>query len=162
MTTPSHRLKQKAQRLGISEEVVACALALLSQNKNLVNAIDHSVEMDDYIYRAVIRQFSIRRRKQAEIDMDHSDATVWLNAEKELSVVSREELYADPFYRSVLPLLNKVFIDEPILRLYADEALAVVQMLAEFKRRHRATSVTEVMVKRCSAEIEEAYNSNAA
>jgi hypothetical protein len=42
---------------------------------------------------------------------------------------------------------------EPILRLHAEEASAVVLELADFKRRHRATSLTEVIVKRCSAEI---------
>lgn len=156
MIAPSLRYQQKAFELGLPEEIIACAITLLSQNKNLVNAIDHKVEMDDYIYRSIIRQSSERRRQQAEKEVNHSDPFIRVKAEKELSVLSKEELLTDPFYRAVLPLLIKIFATEPILKLYADEASAMVLELADFKRRHRATSVTEVIVKRCSAEIEEA------
>ena len=48
----------------------------------------------------------------------------------------------------------KTLHHEPILRLHAEEASTIVLELADFKRRHRATSLTEVIVKRCSAEIE--------
>jgi hypothetical protein len=156
MTEPSALLsssiRRKATELGVSEEIIACALHIIYQNKDLVNAIDNSVEMDDYIYRYVIRHFTSKRKQRAAADLYNADDETRLHAERDLSVVSREELASDPFYRAVLPLINKA-IDEPVLRLHAEEASAIVLELADFKRRHRATSLTEVIVKNCSGEI---------
>ena len=146
----------KARDLGISEEIISCALNLIYQNRNLVNAIDNRVEMDDYIYRAVLKQAVERRKQKAEADVNHPDAQVRANAEKDLSLIRREELVTDPFYRAVLPLITKVVVNEPVLRLHAEEASAMVLGLADFKRKHRATSLTEVIVKRCAAEMEDA------
>jgi hypothetical protein len=153
LSLQQNSVQKKAHELGISEDIIACALDMLSRNRDLVNAIDHRVEMDDYIYQAVIRQSTDKRKRKAEQDFEATDETIQMQAEKELSVLSREELTSDPFYRAVLPLLIKVMNHEPILRLHAEEASAVVLELADFKRRHRATSLTEVIVKRCSAEI---------
>ena len=144
----------KARELGISEEIITCALDLIYQNRNFVNAIDNRVEMDDYIYRAVLKQAVGRRKQKAEANLDHPDESVKTNAEKDLSLLQREELVTDPFYRAVLPLITKVVVNEPVLRLHAEEASAMVLELAEFKRRHRATSLTEIIVKRCVAEME--------
>jgi hypothetical protein len=146
--------KLKAQELGISEEIISCALNLIYQNRNLVNAIDNRVEMDDYIYRAVLKQTVDKRKQKAEADLDHPDASTRVKAQKDLSFLRREELVTDPFYRAVLPLIIKVVANEPILRLHAEEASAMVLELADFKRKHRATSVTEIIVKRCVAEME--------
>ncbi|HYK56191.1 MAG TPA: hypothetical protein VEV15_06900 [Flavisolibacter sp.] len=145
----------KAQELGISEEILSCALHLIYQNRNLVNAIDNRVEMDDYIYRAVLKQAVDKRRQKAEEDLYHPNEGIQLKAEKDLSLLSREELVTDPFYRAVLPLIAKVVINEPILRLHAEEASAMVLELADFKRRHRATSFTEIIVKHCALQTED-------
>jgi hypothetical protein len=145
----------KARELGISEEILSCALHLIYQNRNLVNAIDNRVEMDDYIYRAVLKQAVDRRRQKAEEDLYHPNEGIQLKAQKDLSLLSREELVTDPFYRAVLPLIAKVVINEPILRLHAEEASAMVLELADFKRRYRATSFTEIIVKRCALQTED-------
>jgi hypothetical protein len=149
------QVKAKALELGIAEDIILCALDILFRNKNLVNAIDNATEMDDYIYRAIIKQTTDKRRKQAEIDLASDDPAIHGPAEKALSILTREELTTDPYYRAVLPLLVKVVGHEPILRLYADEAVAIVLELADFKRRHRATSITEIIVTKCSSEIGE-------
>jgi hypothetical protein len=157
-SVPFHAsLQQKASELGISGEIFSCALDLLSRNRNLVNAIDHRVEMDDYIYQAIIRQSIEKRRAIAENDLSTEDEELQEKASKDLAVLSREELTTDPFFRAVLPLLMKVVNGGPILRLYAEEASTIVIELADFKRRHRATSFTEVIVKRCGPEIEGLY-----
>lgn len=145
----------KAQELGISEEILSCALHLIYQNRNLVNAIDNRVEMDDYIYRAILKQAVDKRKQKAEEDLYHQNESIQLKAEKDLSLLSREQLVTDPFYRAVLPLIAKVVINEPILRLHAEEASAMVLELADFKRRHRATSFTEIIVKRCVLQPED-------
>lgn len=145
----------KAQELGISEEILSCALHLIYQNRNLVNAIDNRVEMDDYIYRAILKQAVDKRKQKAEEDLYHHNESIQLKAEKDLSLLSREQLVTDPFYRAVLPLIAKVVINEPILRLHAEEASAMVLELADFKRRHRATSFTEIIVKRCVLQPED-------
>src|SRR6478609_4838500 len=90
-------VQKKAHELGISEDIIACALDMLSKNRDLVNAIDHRVEMDDYIYQAIIRQSADKRKRKAEQDFEAADETIQLQAEKELSVLSREELTSDPF-----------------------------------------------------------------
>ncbi|MFL5789207.1 MAG: hypothetical protein ACJ748_14200 [Flavisolibacter sp.] len=146
--------RAKAKELGISEKVISCALDILYRNKNLVNAIDNSAEMDEYIYRAIIKQSTDNRKRQAEIDLGDPDPSLVQQAEKDLSILSREELTTDPYYRAVLPIIVKVVANEPILRLHADEAVAIVLELADFKRRFRATSITEVIVTKCSAELE--------
>jgi hypothetical protein len=151
--------KAKALELGISEKVISCALDILYKNKNLVNAIDNSVEMDEYIYRAIIKQSTDNRKKQAVIDINSQDEKLIHQAERDLSILSREELTTDPYYRAVLPIIVKVVSNEPILRLHADEAVAIILELADFKRRYRATSITEVIVTKCSAEIEGSANS---
>jgi hypothetical protein len=143
----------KARQLGIAEEIISCALDLISRNRNRVNAMDHGAEMDDYIYQAIIRQSIARRKQLAEDNLYADDPSVRMLAEKDLQVLSREELTTDPFYRAVLPLMIKVVGQQPILRLYAEESSAIVLELADFKRRHRAISFTEVIVRHCGEEI---------
>ncbi len=148
------QIRAKAQELGLREEIFSCALQMISQNRNLVNAIDHSSEMDDYIYQAIIRESIEKRKREAEENIFSGDPELQRAATKDLAILSREELTTDPFYRAVLPLLVKVVGQhQPILRGYAEEASAIVLELADFKRRHRSISFTEVIVKRCSAEI---------
>jgi hypothetical protein len=155
-----NQVKAKAKELGVSERVISCALEILYRNKNLVNAIDNSTEMDDYIYRSIIKQSTDIRKKHAEEDLESNDEVARLHAEKDLSILSREELTTDPYYRAVLPIIVKVLVNEPILRLHADEAVAIVLELADFKRRHRATSITEIIVTRCSAEMDGSDSEN--
>lgn len=145
--------KEKAVQLGISEEILTCALDILFQNRNLVNAIDNKVEMDDYIYRAILKQAFSQYKEQAQLALEDGDVSERLQAEKELSVISREELVTDPFYRAVLPLLIKVVSPDPILRMHAELTSSIVLDLADFKRKHRTTSVTEVFVRHCAAEL---------
>lgn len=148
------RVREKAQELGISPEIIASALHIICQNRNMINALDHSVEMDDYIYRSILRQAFEKRKAKAEADIYADDPDTQIAAEKDLKMLKREELTSDAFYRAVLPLMVKVLNNEPVLRLHAEEASAIVLELADFKRRHRATSLTEVIVKKCGAEIE--------
>ena len=148
------RVRNKALELGISADIVASALHIICRNRNLVNAIDHAVEMDDYIYRSVLSKAFEKRKARAEADLYKDDSSIQAEAQKDLKLLSREELGSDAFYRAVLPLIVKTLHHEPILRLHAEEASSIVLELADFKRRHRATSLTEVIVKRCSAEIE--------
>lgn len=148
------RLKGKALELGISENIITCALDIIGQSRNLVNALDNSVEMDEYIYRNILREAFEKRKQRAEADLDSGGWPVQSEAQKDLSILSREELATDPFYRAVLPLITKVLVHEPVLRLHAEEASAIVLELADLKRRFRATSLTEIIVKRCSEEIE--------
>ena len=148
------QVKAKAKELGVSERVISCAFNILFKNKNLVNAIDNSTEMDDYIYRAIIKESTDIRKKHAEEDLYGEDDRLRQLAERDLSILSREELTTDPYYRAVLPIIVKVLVNEPILRLHADEAVAIVLELADFKRRHRATSITEIIVTKCSAEMD--------
>jgi len=155
-TFQQHHPGLRAAELGLSEDILACALNMIEQNRNLVNAMDNSVEMDDYIYRAVIKQATEKRKQKAEAALYSADKSTRANAEKDLKVMSREELTTDPFYRAVLPLMVKVLRNEPILRLHAEEASAIVLQLAEFKRRHRATSVTEVIVKHFTTQMDDA------
>ena len=143
----------KARELGISEDIITCALHMIYQNRHLVNAIDNCVEMDDYIYQAVLKQAVARRKQKAETNLLHTDAEVRAGAEKDLWLLSREELVTNPFYRAVLPLIVKVVLNEPILRLHAEEASAMVLELADAKRRHRTTSLTEIIVRRYAAEL---------
>ena len=155
-----NKVKAKAKELGVSERVISCAFNILFRNKNLVNAIDNSTEMDDYIYRAIIKESTDIRKRQAEEDLYSDDPTLRQQAERDLSILSREELTTDPYYRAVLPIIVKVLVNEPILRLHADESVAIVLELADFKRRHRATSITEVIVTKCSAEIDSSSDSD--
>lgn len=150
-----HRLHNKAAELGISSEVISCALHILRQNRNLVNAIDNSVEMDDYIYRAILKQAFARRMSLAESDLYSDDETRQNAAQKDLRILEREELTSDAFYRAVLPLMVRTLQPDPIRRLHAEEASAIVMELADCKRRFRATSITEIIVKNCSSEIQE-------
>jgi hypothetical protein len=140
----------------ISEEIITCALNIIYQNRNLVNAIDNKVEMDDYIYRAVLKQSFEKARLQTEAALHEGNAVEKQKAEKDLAVLSREELVTDPFYRAVLPLLVKVVTNEPILRFHADVASNIILSLADFKRSHRATSVTEIIVKQYAVQMNEA------
>ena len=152
-----NRVRAKAQELGLSEEFMAYALEILYQNRDLVNAIDNQAEMDEHIYRSIIKTSTDRRRKQAEKDLHNADDTVRVQAEKDLSYLSREEIMADPYYRAVLPVIVKVVANDPILRLHVEEAAVIVLELADFKRRHRAMSVTEVLVTKCTAELDGLY-----
>jgi len=147
-------LNQKAIELGISSEIISCALHILSQNRNLVNAIDNGVEMDDYIYRAILKQAFDKRLANAERDIYSSEEEKQVTAERDLKILEREEITSDAFYRAVLPLMVKTLHHEPIRRLHAEEASTIVMQLADCKRRFRATTLTEVIVKKCSAEIQ--------
>ena len=147
-------IDRKASELGISSDIINCALNIIWQNRNLVNAIDNSVEMDDYIYRAILTQAFERRQARAERDVYSDDEAIQSAAEKDLQILKREELTSDAFYRAVLPLMVKTLNQEPIRRLHAEEASSIVMELADFKRRFRATSLTEIIVRNCSSEIE--------
>ncbi|MBO9681488.1 MAG: hypothetical protein J7502_02245 [Flavisolibacter sp.] len=149
-----HQIHSKATELGISSEIISCALNILSQNRNLVNAIDNGVEMDDYIYRAILRQAFDKRMADAERDFYSFDEEKQSAAERDLKILEREELTSDAFYRAVLPLMVKTLQHEPIRRLHAEAASTIVMQLADWKRRFRATTLTEVIVKKFSGEIE--------
>lgn len=149
------QVKAKSEELGISEEIVTLALYIIHQNKELVNAMDNRTEMDEYIYRAVIKSSTERRKQAATLGLESDDDEVRSQSEKDLSVLSREELTTDPYYRAILPVIAKVVAHEAILRLHADEAADIVLKLADFKRRFRATSVTEIIIKQCRAELSE-------
>lgn len=142
--------------LEIPKEIISCALNIIYQNRNFVNAIDNKAEMDDYIYQAVLKQAFQKARLQTEASLHEGNAIDRQKAEKDLAVLSREELVTDPFYRAVLPLLVKVVTNEPILRFHADVASDIILSLADFKRRHRATSVTEIIVKQYVVQTNEA------
>jgi hypothetical protein len=150
----SHQIQHKATELGISSEIISCALSILSQNRNLVNAIDNGVEMDDYIYRAILRQAFDKRMANAEKDFYSYDEEKQRSAERDLKILAREELTSDAFYRAVLPLMVKTLQHEPIRRLHAEEASTIVMQLADCKRKFRAISLTEVIVRKFSVEIE--------
>jgi len=155
MTIQSNQLIQnKALELGVSTEVVACSLDIISQNRNLVNAIDNGTEMDDYIYRAVLKQAFEKRRARAERDVYSDDVKIQRAAQEDLRVLERGELTSDAFYRAVLPLIVKTLHHEPIRRLHAEEASSIVLELADCKRRFRSTSLTEIIVKKCIIEME--------
>jgi hypothetical protein len=147
-------IHDKSIELGISSEIIACALNILSQSRNLVNAIDNGVEIDDYIYRDILKQAFDKRMAGAERDIYSPDETRQRAAERDLRVLEREELTSDAFYRAVLPLMVKTLHHQPIRRLHAEEASSIVMQLAECKRRFRAATLTELIVKKCSAEIE--------
>ena len=158
MTNPTtFSIQAKALELGISEDRMMIALNIISQNKNLVNAMDNSVEMDDYIYRAILKDAFQKRKQKAETELYSDDVLLQIDAQKDLTVLSREEIGSDPYYRAVLPLIAKVVVNESILRLHAEEASTIILQLADFKRKHRATSLTEIIVKRCAAEIDQFY-----
>lgn len=147
-------VQDKSAELGISSEIISCALKILSQSRNLVNAIDNGVEMDDYIYRAILKQAFDKRMASAERDVYSIDEDRQRAAELDLRILEREELTSDAFYRAVLPLMVKTLNHQPIRRLHAEEASTIVMQLAECKRRFRSTSFTEVIVKNCSSEIQ--------
>jgi hypothetical protein len=147
-------IQDKSIELGIPSDVISCAVNILSQSRNLVNAIDNGVEMDDYIYRAILKQAFDKRMANAERDYYSDDETRQRTAQKDLKILEREELTSDAFYRAVLPLMVKTLHHEPIRRLHAEEASAIVMQLAECKRRFRSITFTELIVKKCSAEIE--------
>lgn len=144
----------KAIELGLPEPVFSSALQMILQNKNLVNAMDHSAEMDDHIYQAVIRQATEARKQKAEAQILLGDTTLQEEAAHDLAVLSREELITDPFYRAVLPLLVKVVHPDPIRRLHAEEASSLIMQLADVKRKYRSTSITEVIVKQCREKLQ--------
>jgi hypothetical protein len=154
MTVPSIRLQEKSRQLGLSEEFIVIALDIISQNKNLVNAMDHTGQMDEFIYKAILKQAFDRRKQKAEDGLYSSDPAGQREAERDLTMLRREELTSDAFYRAVLPLVVKVLSGAPILRLHVEEASRIVLELADFKRKHRSISVTSVIVKRCVEEIE--------
>lgn len=155
MTIQSNQLIQnKALELGVSTEVVACSLDIISQNRNLVNAIDNGAEIDDYIYRAVLKQAFEKRQARAEQDVYSDDEKIQRAAQEDLRVLERGELTSDAFYRAVLPLIVKTLHHEPIRRLHAEEASSIVLELADCKRRFRSTSLTEIIVKRCIIEMD--------
>jgi len=147
-------INEKSAELGISSEIITCALSILSQSRNLVNAIDNGVEIDDYIYRAILKQAFDKRMAGAERDVYSLDEIRQRAAERDLRVLEREELTSDAFYRAVLPLMVKTLHHEPIRKLHAEEASSIVMQLADCKRRFRAATLTELIVKKCSTEIE--------
>ncbi|MGZ5286981.1 MAG: hypothetical protein ACXWB9_07350 [Flavisolibacter sp.] len=144
----------RATELGIAEFILEQALHIISKNKNMVNAMDNCAEMDDYIYRAILREAFTRRQQLAELNLQNEDPVLQAEAMNDMVVLSREELGSHPFYRAVLPLIVKVIDNNSILKLHAEEASEIILKLADLKRRYRATSITEVIVKKCSAEIE--------
>ncbi len=133
MTTSIH-LQQKANELGIYAEIMTCAIEIICQNRNLLNAIDHSGEMDDYIYREILKKAFDKRKTKAENNLYAGDLLIQREAEKDLTMLRREELTSDAFYRAVLPLMVKVLQHQPILRLHAGEASAIVLELADLKQ----------------------------
>ena len=110
--------------------------------------------MDDYIYKAILQQAFDKRMAEAERDFYSDDAARQIAAERDLKILEREELTSDAFYRAVLPLMVKTLHHEPIRRLHAEEASSIVMKLAECKRKFRALSFTEIIVKKYSSEIE--------
>ncbi len=153
-TTTIEQVKAKAAELGMPEDAMLCALDILSQNRDMVNALDNTTEMDEYIYHAIIKAAIDKKRQQAEKEFDSDDETLRLQAEKDLTTLSREELITDPHYRAVLPILAKIVVNGPMLRLHAEEASRIVFTLADFKRKHRTTSLTQVIVTKCATELE--------
>ena len=152
----------KAEQLGLAPEYLYCALDLLSQNKDMVNALDNTTEMDEYIYLAITKAATDQRRLQAEQAFGSEDDAARESAQRDLAQLSREELITDPAHRAVLPIVAKIVANGPILRLHAEEAAKIVFELADFKRRHRTTSLTQVIVTRCAAELEDfsGYNTS--
>ncbi len=148
------QVKAKAAEMGISEEALSCALYILSQSKDLVNAIDNKREMDEYIYHAILKTATDKRRALAEKNIESENDMEREAAEKDLSTLSREELLTDPHYRAVLPIVAKIITTGPILRLHVDESAELVFKLADFKRKYRALSITEVVVTQCGPLIE--------
>jgi hypothetical protein len=146
--------QDKSVELGIPAEAIICAVNVLSQSRNLVNAIDNGAEMDDYIYRAILKHAFDKRIAEAEKDYYSDDELKQNAAQRDLKILAREELTSDAFYRAVLPLMVKTLHHEPIRRLHAEEASSIVMQLADCKRRFRATTLTEVIVKKCSEAIE--------
>ncbi|HEY6957108.1 MAG TPA: hypothetical protein VI385_17770 [Flavisolibacter sp.] len=144
----------KSIELGIPADAIACAINILSQNRHLVNAIDNGAEMDDYIYRAILKQAFDRRMADAEKDYYSDDEQRQIAAQRDLKILAREELTSDAFYRAVLPLMVKTLQHEPIRRLHAEEASSIVMQLADCKRRFRSITFTEVIVKKCSEAIQ--------
>ena len=159
--TTKEQVKAKASELGMPEDAMFCALDILSQNRDMVNALDNTNEMDEYIYHAIIKAATDSKRQQAERDFESPDDDVRLRAEKDLTTLSREELITDPHYRAVLPILAKIVVNGPILRLHAEEASRIVFTLADFKRKHRTTSLTQVIVTKCATELENFHQANA-
>jgi hypothetical protein len=160
-TELQEQVRQKATEIGIWEEALTSALYILSQSRDLVNAIDNKREMDEYIYHAIIKQATDKRRALAEKNIESGDETLRSVSEKELSTLSREELLTDPHYRAVLPIVAKIITNGPILRLHVDESAEVVFKLADFKRKHRALSLTEVIVTQCGPLLERFHNNPA-
>jgi len=150
----SYSTQDKSIELGIPADVITCAIHVLSQSRNLVNAIDNGSEMDDYIYRAILKQAFDKRMAEAEKDYYSDDEAKQRSAQRDLKILAREELTSDAFYRAVLPLMVKTLQHEPIRRLHAEEASAIVMQLADCKRRFRSISFTEVIVKKCSEQIQ--------
>jgi len=159
--TTKEQVKAKASELGMPEDAMFCALDILSQNRDMVNALDNTNEMDEYIYHAIIKAATDSKRQQAERDFESPDDDVRLRAEKDLTTLSREELITDPHYRAVLPILAKIVVNGSILRLHAEEASRIVFTLADFKRKHRTTSLTQVIVTKCATELENFHQANA-
>jgi hypothetical protein len=162
MTTQHTELQElvrtKAAEIGIWEEALTTALYILSQSRDLVNAIDSKREMDEYIYHGILKTATDKRRAKAEKDIESNDEQVREDAEKELATLSREELLTDPHYRAVLPIVAKIITNGPILRLHVDESAEVVFKLADFKRKHRALSITEIIVTQCGPLLERFHN----
>ena len=154
MTSPSIPLREPSLLLGLPEDFTACAINIVNQNRDLVNAMDHTGEMDNYIYSAILKTAFIKRKTAAEANLSAPDAAVQRAAELDLTALRREELTSDVFYRAVLPLVVKVVCGEPILRLHVEEASRIVLHLADVKRKHRAVSITELIVKKCLPRME--------
>jgi hypothetical protein len=156
------QISAKAKELEVWEEALTCALYILSQNRDLVNALDNKTEMDEYIYHAIIKSATDKRRQQAESLVEGTDEMARQQAEKDLTTLSREELITDPHYRAVLPIVAKIIVGGPILRLHVDEAAETVFKLADFKRKHRAMSITEIIIAKCGTELKSFHNHSTA
>lgn len=151
----SSAIKTKAEAIDLAPEYLYCALDLLSQNKDLMNALDNTNEMDEYIYLAITKAATDKRRLNAELHFDSDNEEHRNAAHRDLAQLSREELISDPSHRAVLPIVAKIVANGPILRLHAEEAAKIVFELAAFKRKHRSTSLTQIIVTRCNAELEQ-------
>jgi hypothetical protein len=148
------QIQNKAKQLGIWEDALVCALDIIHQNRNLVNAMDIISEMDEYIYRAIIKQATENRKARALSNIKSGNAQERAEAEKDLTPLRREELITDPYYRAVLPTIVKLVGADNILKLHAEEASEIVFKLADFKAKHRSTSVTKIIVTNCRPELE--------
>jgi hypothetical protein len=150
---PASWVREKASFLGLPEEMLSIALELVNSNRNLMNVMDHTTEMDEYIYKALLRYVLEKKQTEVEHLLIHGNLSQQSTAQQSLAVLSREELSSNPFYRAVIPLLIKVTPSHAILRIHAEEASALVILLGDVKRKFRCTSLSELIVRYCQPSV---------